>query len=256
MKVEKKSLLGAPPLFAKRGLYETFHKSLRHLQWDRKKTSVLLGLSGGRDSVALLHLLIVSGIKVTAAHLNHQLRGAESDLDEKFVKNLCNSWNVPLLIEKKNIQALAKKHSLSIEEAARIARYQFFSQAATKNKIKNVVVAHHQRDQAETVLLKIFFGCDRSHLRGMALERVMPDLIWPGEKSQKTRTTIKLSRPFLQAPYSEINLYIKQNKLLFREDRSNQDSSHPRNWIRNYLLPEIEKRLNRNVVKTLARFAQ
>jgi tRNA(Ile)-lysidine synthase len=247
-----------PILFAKRGLYETFHRTLAPLKWNRKGEEVLLGLSGGRDSVVLLHLLLVSGAKVTAAHLNHQLRGKESDRDEKFVRSLCKKWNVLLIVEKENIREKARKHHLSIEESARIARYRFFEKTARKRKLKKVLVAHHQRDQAETILLKIFFGVDRKSLRGMDLERDLPRLTWSKKNnaSSSSSSKIKLVRPLLNAPYSEIFTYSKQNKLLFREDRSNKDLSYPRNWVRHHLLPLIEKKLKRNVVKTLARLAR
>lgn len=246
-----------PVLYAKRGLYETFHETVRKLGWKRKNEKVLLGLSGGRDSVTLLHLLLVSGFEVTAAHLNHQLREKESNGDETFVKNLCKKWNVPLKLERANVLKLAKKHRISIEDAARVARYRFLKSTASALKIKKVVVAHHQRDQAETVLLKIFFGSDRNQLRGMELQRALPSLNWPGQKVQSVKSSsIKLIRPLLLAPYSEILTYSKQNNIPFREDSSNRNPKHPRNWIRNELIPLIEKKLNRNVTKTLARLGQ
>jgi len=251
----KLTVSSRPVLFAKRGLYETFHRALAQLGWKRKNESVLLGVSGGQDSIALLHLLLVSGFQVTVGHLNHQLRGRQSDGDEKFVKDLCKRWSVPLIIEKQNINALARKHSLSIEEAARIARYQFLDKTAKKTKLHKILVAHHQRDQAETVLLKIFFGCDRNHLKGMDMERPLPTLNWATTTQKKRKVHSRLIRPLLNAPYSEIVLYVRQNKIPFQEDSSNHDLSYPRNWVRHRLLPLIEKRLNRNVVKTLARLA-
>lgn len=242
-------------VFAKRGLYERFQQTQASLGWKRKGELFLLGLSGGRDSVCLLHLLLVSGHRVVAAHLNHHLRGKESDGDEKFVRHLCKNWGVPLVIGSVKVATKAKRYHLSLEEAARIARYRFLEQVAKKKKINTILVAHHQNDQAETVLLKVLQGA--RHLCGMALKRPLPRLNW--EKKIATYEKFQrlfLIRPLLNSPASEIAIYIQQNSLAFREDSSNHDLSYPRNWIRHYLLPSIEKHLNRNVVKTLARLGE
>ncbi len=238
---------------------------------------MLLGFSGGRDSVSLLHLLKANGYHVVAAHLNHQLRGRESLADERFVRDLCRTWKVPLVVKRENVAARARRHGLSIEEAARIARYRFLAEVARKRKLRRIVVAHHQRDQAETVLLKIFRGCRRHQLHGMEMRRFLPALNWNkkvfsaqssltpnggetlsppvhlGAGSQPSALRIQLVRPLLEAPSLEIAHYARQNRLMHREDSSNRDLARPRNWIRHRLLPLIERRLNRNVVKTLAR---
>jgi len=246
--------------FARRGLYERFQRATTRLGWKRGDEEILLGLSGGRDSVSLLHLLKANGHHVVAAHLNHQLRGRESLADERFVRELCREWKVPLVVERENVAARAKRHGLSIEEAARIARYRFLAAVARKRKLRRIVVAHHQRDQAETILLKIFRGCRRRQLRGMEMKRPLPLLSW--NKSVARRSTldarrsalpIQLLRLLLEAPSLEIALYARQNRLAYREDSSNRDLANPRNWIRHRLLPLIERRLNRNIVKTLAR---
>jgi tRNA(Ile)-lysidine synthase len=239
--------------YAKRGLYERFQKSLVSLEISSRKKPVLLGLSGGRDSVTLLHLLLVCKIPVIAAHLNHCLRGRESDADERFVRQVCKAWGVPLVVKREKVMARMKRHKLSKEEAARIARYRFLEQVARQRHLGSVLVAHHQKDQAETILLKIFHGCERQHLCGMRIKRPFPILNWIKSTSRKNDRKLELVRPLLQASIEEIALYARQNKLKFSEDSSNQDLSHPRNWIRKKLLPLIERRLNRNVVKTLAR---
>jgi tRNA(Ile)-lysidine synthase len=248
--------------FAKRGLYERFQRTCKTLRLSPTET-VLVGLSGGRDSVVLLHLLLAHGFAVVAAHLNHQLRGRESNSDEVFVKNLCKKWNVPLWVERMNVRSLAKKHRLSVEEAARIARYRFFAQCAKRKKLKKILVAHHERDQAETILLKIFQGTTREYLAGMKMKRPLPQLEWHTPRtgmacrvSTHAKRVIELIRPLLDTPFEEVVLYAKQNKLRCREDSSNRDLTIQRNWIRHQLLPLIEKKLNRNVVKTLARLAR
>ncbi len=240
-------------VYAKRGLYERFQRALTKLHWKPVGEKVLLGLSGGRDSVTLLHLLLVRGHRVVAAHLNHQLRGRESLADENFVRQLCKQWNVPLFIKREKVLSHAKTNKLSVEEASRIARYRFLAALAQKQKINQVVVAHHQHDQAETVLLKIFMGIHGRPLYGMKMQRPLPILNWNKSLTAHKKTKIQLIRPLLEAPREEIILYTRQNHLPFRQDSSNKNLSYPRNWIRLRLIPLIERRLNRNIIKTLAR---
>ena len=216
---------------------------------------MVLGLSGGRDSVCLLHLLRISGQRVMAAHLNHRLRGRESDGDEQLVRRLCAAWRIPLMVARENVARRARRHHLSIEEAARIARYRFLARVAQRQKAKVVLVAHHQRDQAETVLLKLFRGSRSGRLRGMEMSRPLPRLDWQKNEGLRSHDGIKLIRPLLEAPVAELDLYARQNRLKFREDSSNRDLTNPRNWIRHRLIPLITRRLNRNIVKTLAKLA-
>ncbi len=229
---------------------------MARLGWKRKGETVLLGLSGGHDSVTLLHLLLVNGHQVTAAHLNHHLRGKESNRDEQFVRKLCRTWKVPISVGHVDVAKHAQHYKLSTEEAARIARYRFLAQVARQRKIRKVLVGHHQQDQVETLLLKIFRGCSRHQLRGMEMIRSFPVLSWKKLHFHPKQTSLQLIRPLLEAPVSEIALYVQQNHLPFCEDSSNHDLSHPRNWIRHRLLPLLEQHLNRNVVKTLARMGK
>lgn len=241
-------------LFAKRGLYERFGRNAHRWGWKTGGAQVLLGLSGGRDSVALLHLFIASRCPVVAAHLNHRLRGRESEGDARFVRKLCRAWKVPVVIGQEEVAARARQYRLSIEEAARIARYRFLGRTARRLGLRRVVVAHHQRDQAETVLLRIFRGCRREHLRGMQPVSPFPELDWRKSRPRRRpRRPLALVRPLLDAPFEEIVRYARQNRLPFREDSSNRNLAYPRNWIRRRLLPLIERRLNRNIVATLAR---
>ncbi len=236
----------------RRGLHERFQRNAAKLGWKRKGERVLIGLSGGRDSVTLLHLLIVNGHHVVAAHLNHRLRGRESMADEQFVKRLCHAWKVPLVTARENVAARAKRHHLSIEEAARIARYRFLEKTARAKKLRKVVLAHHEMDQAETVLLRVLQSGRREMLGGMTSSRPFPRLEWSGAGS-KRKSTLQLVRPLLDASREEMTQYARAHHLAWREDRSNRDMTRPRNWIRHHLIPLIERRMNRNVVRTLAR---
>ena len=128
-------------------------------------------MSGGRDSVALLHWLIDCGYKkLIICHLNHQLRGRSSDADARFVEKLAEKYNVDLATESANVCALAAKKKLSIEAAAREARYKFFARVAKRKKCRTIFLGHHADDVVETFLINLFrvgnerFGCDSGKL--------------------------------------------------------------------------------------------
>lgn len=242
-----------PQVRERRGLHERFQRNTRVLGWERRGERVLLGLSGGRDSVTLLHLLLVNGHRVTAAHLNHRLRGRESEADARFVRALCRSWNVPLVGETAAVRPLARRHRLSLEEAARVTRYRFLERAARASRIRKVVVAHHELDQAETVLLRVLQSGRRDMMAGMAWRRPFPRFDGDGSRRAGSRSKLELVRPLLDAPRDEMARYAHAHRLAWREDRSNRDLDRPRNWVRHRLIPRIERRLNRNVVGTLAR---
>jgi tRNA(Ile)-lysidine synthase len=248
-----------PKAFAKRGLYESFQRA-KHALGLKPDEHVLLGLSGGKDSVALLHLLLVQGHAVTAAHLNHKLRGQESLRDEKFVRKLCREWATPLIVDSIDVAAISRKRKLSLEDAARIARYQFFEKSARKKKIRKVLVAHHLNDQAETVLFKVLCGTPASKLRAMRFSAPLPTRFGtkaaPRLSSRSSSSSTQLIRPLLGCSRKEIDLYVRQNRLPHILDSSNQDLKRPRNWIRKRLIPLIERKLDRNVVKSLARVVE
>ena len=204
----------------------------------KEDRSVLVGLSGGPDSVALLRGLLDLKEKlflnVYAAHLNHQLRGPDSDLDETWVRQLCNQLNVPLVVVQKPVAQLASEQKLGVEETARKIRYGFLTETAQALQCAAVAVAHHADDQVETVLHQFVRG---SGLRGLA---GMP---W----SRKLNPEIDLVRPMLEIRRSEIETALGEWKQDSLEDGSNQDRQYTRNRIRNELLPVLEKSYNTQV---------
>lgn len=247
--------LPAPtPLVAKRGLYERFRAATAALGWRRSGERVLLALSGGRDSTALLHLLLVSGHRPVAAHLDHRLRGRASAADARHVRELCRAWRVPLALGRADVPARARRHGLGLEEAARVARYRFLRAAAARRRLRVVATAHHQGDQAETALLRVLLGTGRPGAFGMEASRPMPLLRWPCERPPRGAVP-RLVRPLLEASPGEVAAYARRQRLPFVEDASNRDLSRPRNWIRHRLLPLASRRLKRNLVKSLARLA-
>src|SRR5207249_974069 len=125
----------------------------------------LIGVSGGRDSVALLHWLIDLGYrKLIVCHLNHQLRGRSSDADARFVEKLAAKYQVDFELAAANIRALAKKKKMSIETAAREARYSFFAKAAKRHRCHTIFLAHHADDLVETLLINLFRGAGSAGL--------------------------------------------------------------------------------------------
>jgi len=196
---------------------------------------VVAGVSGGADSVALLRALHQLGIPVTVAHLNHQLRGTESDADEQFVRDLAEELNLPVVVKNATVRQLAEGSGLSIEMAARQARHDFF--AEFDNAV--VALAHHAGDQAETFILKLARGAGPEGLGGMPYY----------QEIGQTR----LIRPMLNIPRTEIVEWLTANGFGWREDASNTDKSFLRNRVRHTILPLLEKELNPNICETILR---
>ncbi|PYI45590.1 MAG: tRNA lysidine(34) synthetase TilS [Verrucomicrobia bacterium] len=206
----------------------------------------LIGVSGGRDSVALLHWLINLGYKkLIVCHLNHQLRGRSSDADARFVKKLATKYDVDLELGGANVRALAKKKKMSIETAARQARYSFFAKAAKPNRCRTIFLAHHADDLVETFLLNLIRGAG---LTGLAAMR---------EISNRRIDSVDLTivRPFLSVWRAEIDNYVREHHLKFREDATNKKLDPLRNRIRHRIIPYLEKTLGRNIRQNIWRTA-
>lgn len=187
-----------------------------------KKVGV--AVSGGMDSMALLHFLTESGIDTVAVHINHNLRGAESDRDENFVKEYCSENNIPCFVERGNVKELAKEKSESIELAARNFRLSVFYSLVSEGICDVIATAHHELDNAETLLMRIFRGTASSGLKGIELKRDI------------------FVRPFLTVSKEEIEEYVKEKKVPYITDSSNFDNTFTRNFIRNELMPLIKSR--------------
>jgi tRNA(Ile)-lysidine synthase len=203
---------------------------------------VLVALSGGADSVALLlllreleqdGLLSIAG----AAHLNHQLRGAEADDDEAFCASLAARMAVPFRAERIDIGTLARAQKRSVEDAARVARYGFFERIAVELPADVVAVAHTREDQAETFLLRLLRGAGT---RGLA--------------SIQPRAG-RVIRPLLDITRAELRAYLAGRGQAWREDSSNADVTIPRNRIRHELIPSLESHFSTRITDVLAREA-
>jgi tRNA(Ile)-lysidine synthase len=233
----------------------------------------LIGVSGGRDSVALLHWLVSLGYKdLTVCHLNHQLRGRSSDADARFVKRLVQRYNQELPgnalrlpsartgersarratagrigfeLGSANIRALAKKQKISVETAAREARYTFFAETARRRNCGTIFVAHHADDLVETFLINLFRGAGSA---GLAAMREISTRRIGG-------VDLTIARPFLCVRRKEIDDYIDEHRLRFREDATNKNLTPLRNRIRHRIVPYLEKTVGRNIRQNIWRTA-
>ncbi len=206
----------------------------------------LIGVSGGRDSVALLHLLLGTGFKkLVVCHLDHGLRAA-SAADAHFVAALGKRLGLKVCGARENVAARAKRKKLSLETAAREARYAFFARVARAEKCPRLFLAHHADDQVETLLFNLFRG---SAAAGLAAMRPLT-----------TRTVggviLHIARPLLAMWREEIDAYISTHALAFCEDASNTDPRHTRNRLRHEIIPEIERAFGRNIRRAVWRAAE
>lgn len=197
----------------------------------KTKQTVLIALSGGVDSVALLHFACALGkkkqFKVCACHVNHNLRPT-AKRDENLVINLCKELGVPLIVKKVAVKSLAKKEKLSLEHAARKLRYKALENAAKEFKAKVIAFAHHADDNVETFFLNMLRGTQLKGLGGIPPQRPF------GE--------IKIIRPFLCLSKQEILDYCAYHNLPFENDETNFDDIYTRNFIRLKLLPMLEEK--------------
>ncbi|MDK2856974.1 MAG: tRNA(Ile)-lysidine synthase [Verrucomicrobiota bacterium] len=205
---------------------------------------VAVGVSGGADSVALLHSLNRLGYPLAAAHLNHSLRGAAADADERFVKELCTTLGIECVTQKVDVPALAKEKGLSLEMAAREARHEFFRSLAPNLRPKTatllIALAHHADDQLETFFLRAARGTGPSGVGGMRYFQKLG--------------AMHLIRPMLGIRRIEISRWLEKEGIEWREDATNTDETIPRNFVRRQLLPlfgKLNDRAAENLLRTM-----
>jgi tRNA(Ile)-lysidine synthase len=234
----------------------------------------LVGVSGGRDSVALLHRLLDLGYRrLIVCHLNHQLRGRSSLADARFVEKLVATWNKKIAgqalrlpgsrtgkrsarptaqsahldfeVGLADVRALAKRNKMSIETAARDARYKFFAKIAKQKRCRTIFLAHHADDLVETFLINLFRGAGATGLVAMR------------EVSTRGIEDVDLTivRPLLSVWRDEIDSYVREHRLKFREDASNKNLAPLRNRVRHRVIPYLEKMLGRNIRQNIWRTA-
>jgi tRNA(Ile)-lysidine synthase len=216
---------------------------------------ILVAVSGGPDSAALLHLLVEMGeefgLQLEVAHLQHGIRGEDAREDARFVAALAQTLGLPFHLKEIDLPALkAEAGKGNLEALARAERYRFFADLVRARKLDKVATAHTEDDQAETILMWMLRGAGMKGLCGMApLGRMEPP---KGER----RESLLVVRPLLEISKAEILAYLQERKLSYRLDRTNQDPALLRNWIRLELLPAIEHRAGYNVARRLGRQAE
>lgn len=203
-------------------------------------SSVLVGASGGVDSVVLLLLLGRLGFAVQAAHVNYGLRKG-ADEDESFMRSLCEERDIPLHIAHCDARARSEGGSLSIQAAAREQRYRYFERVASDLSVEHVAVGHHLDDQAETVLLNLFRGSGPEGLAGMPLRRRLAE-----------DSNVWLVRPLLCAHRKEVADWARGQGLSWRRDPSNKDTKYRRGALRSDIIPAIEEHFGEAVMGNVA----
>ncbi len=208
----------------------------------QEKEKVVVGVSGGPDSICLLEVLYrlksQLEIELAVAHINHMLRGEEANEDEKYVNNFCLERGIEVYSKRININEFAKKQKMSTETAGREARYQFFKEVMKKTNSNKIATAHNANDQVETIFMRIMRGTGLEGLTGIPVKR---DSIY--------------IRPILFLQREEIEWYCEKNNLNPRIDKSNMERDYSRNKIRLDIIPYMKENFNSDVVKVINRMA-
>lgn len=201
---------------------------------------VVLGLSGGPDSVCLLHILkqLENEYKISiyAAHLNHQIRGIEAQKDAMYISNLCDSLGIKFFVKSIDVPKYCKENGLSLEEGARKLRYEMFYEIKQKTNSNKIAVGHNLNDQVETILMRMMRGTGLQGLKG--IEHKRDDTI---------------IRPILDIDRRDIEVYCEENNLNPRIDSTNLESIYTRNKIRLELIPYMKDNFNENIIEAISR---
>lgn len=209
------------------------------------KDTVLVAVSGGVDSMALLHFLHKIkeewAIKLVVVSIDHQLRGDASSQDLEYVRNICKQWSIPFIGKSINVRAYQEKKGLGMEIAAREVRYQVFQEVMEEYKVDRLALAHHADDQAETMLMRVTRSAVSSNLAGIPIKR-------PFGKGT-------IIRPFLCVEKSELTFYCEENGIVPRIDETNNDTAYTRNFFRKNVIPLIKEK-NPNIHTTIQQLSE
>ncbi len=218
-------------------LWDKINSGARENGLFKEKDAIVLAVSGGPDSVTMLDFFAKLArrrrLVLLIAHLNHKIRGEDSDRDEAFVKELGRTYGIETVTGRRDVPALAKSGKISLEHAARLARYDFLTKLALKRKFRLIATAHHADDHAETFLLNLLRGTEPKGLLGIPMKRTL---------AGRGSAAVSVIRPLLRITRAEIMEYMRANRLPHRKDKSNEDEKFLRNWLRKTLIPLIEKK--------------
>ena len=222
-------------------LEEKVRKTIREYNLIEKNDSIVVGVSGGPDSMTLLSILLKLkeefNLKIYVAHVNHMLR-ENAIKDEGYVKEFCEKNNIEIFIKKANISEIAQKEKIGLEEAGRNVRYNFFEEVLKNTESNKIAIAHNLNDKVETIIMNTLRGSGVSGLKGIEAKRK------------------KYIRPLIEIERYEIEKYCIENKINPRHDESNDDNTYTRNKIRNIVIPYIKNEFNPNIIKTLNRLSE
>lgn len=218
-------------------------KTIKKYELIKNGDNIVVGVSGGPDSMTLLNALINirknSNLKfsITVAHINHMIRN-EAEEETKYVQNFCNKNNIECFIKKEKVEEIAKVEKIGTEEAGRKVRYSFFDEVAKKVNANKIATAHNANDNAETVLMNIIRGSGTSGLKG----------IEPIRENKYIRALIECTR-------AEIEEYCEEQNLAPKIDKTNMENIYTRNKVRNLLIPYIKENFNPNIITSLNRLS-
>ena len=219
--------------------YNKVTKTIKKYNLIKNGDKIVIGVSGGPDSICLLDIL--KKIKnptfdIIVAHINHMIR-EEADEDENFVKEYCNKNNIQFYSKSIDVQKTANNNKISTEEAGRNARYEFFDEILKKTSGNKIAIAHNKNDKIETIIMNELRGCGLSGLKGIEPIRG------------------KYIRPLIECERHDIERYCNDNKLNPRIDKTNFENIYTRNKIRNIVIPYIKKEFNPNIIETMDRLS-
>ncbi len=216
-------------------------KTIRKYNLIQKGDRIVVGVSGGPDSICLLHILYnlkeELGIEIFVAHINHMIRKV-ADSETEYVKEFCNKLGIECFVKKEDIIQLSKKEKKGTEETGREVRYNFFNEILEKTNSNKIATAHNSNDKAETVILNILRGSGISGLKGIEAKREE-----------------KYIRPLIETDRTVIEEYCKENNLNPKYDESNKENIYNRNKVRNEIIPYIKKEFNQNIIRTINRLS-
>ena len=206
---------------------------------------LVLGVSGGPDSIAMLNILndlriekdIELDFNIVVAHINHMIRD-EAIEDENFVKKFCEEKGIEFYSKSIDVKKLANTNKISTEEAGRNARYDFFDEILDYTNSNKIAIAHNKNDKSETIIMNFMRGSGITGLKGIEPKRK------------------KYIRPLIECERSEIEKYCEENNLNPRIDKTNFENEYTRNKIRNIVIPYIKKEFNPNIIETLDRLSE
>ena len=203
---------------------------------------IVLGVSGGPDSIAMLDILrqlrIEFNFEIYVVHINHNIRGKDAEEDEEYVKNYCQKYNIKCFSKKIDVPTIAKNEKIGTEEAGRKVRYEYFEEILKETNSNKIAIAHNKNDKVETIIMHMLRGSGISGLRG--IEPIREN---------------KFIKPLIECDRKEIEKYCQENNLQPRIDKTNFENEYTRNKIRNIVIPYIKKEFNPNIIETITRLA-